>query len=483
MSLCRQLFNRPNHRKVVFFLSFKFDLPFIMRKIFVLAILILTTVYGYAQPKQSRLSEVKILFVLDVSGSMNAEWDGKKRINAAQDILLNLADSLQIKYPNVRFALRVFGADYPREQRNCKDSRLLVSFKDYSYSTLKNALQKLVPRGMTPITYTLEKAAGDFPADSNLHTIILITDGEENCDGDPCKAAEKLMKKRISFRPFIVGMGVSEKAAEKFSCIGEFINTNSSTEMSNTVNVIIKQTLNNTSAQINLLDKQGKPTVTNIPFTLYDSETGKEEFSYVHQINISGNPDTIYLNPLGIYTLVVHTFPPIKKENIELGLGRHNIIAVDAPIGNYTTYCSTSAINENNAQVVLRDSSNAILNSQELVQVESYLQNDYSVDVLTIPPYEVSANIIAAENKDLKIPAFGTLSLNSTENRKIAILVRQESKWKKVLEININNKTENIKLQPGEYKVVYQKNNAITTQSTQIKNFVVEESRYISLSL
>lgn len=455
-----------------------------MRNIFAILVFVFAVHIVSAQQKSFRPKEVKILFLLDVSGSMNAEWDGQVRIDAAKKILLNLSDSLQAKYPNVHFGIRVFGADFPREQKNCKDSRLLVSFREKNKASLSAKLQTISPKGMTPIAYSLEKAAHDFPIDSNtLNAIILITDGEENCDGDVCNAAEMLMRKRISFRPFIVGMGVSEKSAEKFNCIGEFINAHTETEMNNTVNVIIKRTLNTTSAQINLLDTKGKATVSNIPFTLYDSETGKEEYSFIHSLNTNGNPDTLHLNPLGIYTLVVHTFPPVKKENIELTLGRHNIIAVDVPVGNYTSFCSNASVAENSAQVLIRHRDNSILNLQELVQTEGYLQNKYAVDVLTLPAYKVSANVIAEKNTDLKIPSFGTVSISASQSYRVAILVRQQNKWQKVTELSVGTKTEAIKLQPGEYKIIYQGVYSTTTENSRSKLFRVEEGRFVSFSL
>jgi hypothetical protein len=192
-------------------------------------------------------------------------------------------------------------------------------------------------------------------------TIVLITDGDENCSGDPCKSANFLVRKKISFRPFIVGLGVTEKVVKQFDCIGQFTNTTDDVSLKQTVGVIIRQTMNSTSAQVNLLDAQANPTVTNIPFTLYDSETGKAEYNFIHTLNATGMPDTLFLNPLGIYNLVVHTFPPVRKDNIELAVGIHNIISVDVPVGTQTTICNGSAITNNDAQVVVRTKDNSIL--------------------------------------------------------------------------------------------------------------------------
>ena len=49
---------------------------------------------------------------------------------------------------------------------------------------------RATPRGQTPLTYSLEQAAQDFGATSDEErVIILVSDGEETCGGDPAAAA------------------------------------------------------------------------------------------------------------------------------------------------------------------------------------------------------------------------------------------------------------------------------------------------------
>ena len=65
------------------------------------------------------------------------------------------------------------------------------------------------PKGTTPIAYSLEKSGADFPECANCRNIIiLITDGEEECEGDPCAVSAALQSKGIVLKPFVIGVGL-----------------------------------------------------------------------------------------------------------------------------------------------------------------------------------------------------------------------------------------------------------------------------------
>ena len=241
--------------------------------------------------------------------------------------------------------------------------------------------------------------------------------------------------------------------------------------------------MNNTSAQVNLLDVHGNPTVTNIPFTLYDSETGKVEYNFIHTLNASGMPDTLLLNPLGSYNLVVHTFPPVRKNNIELVVGLHNIISVDVPIGTLATLCSGSSITNNDAQVIIRNPNNSILNVQDLNEKEDYLSNTYTAQILTAPHFQKVIPVAPFTTFEQKIQNFGTLILSSLQTKRLTILYDANGQWKKAGEWTITTKAEPVKLQPGNYRLVYQPLGSTDTESCKTKFVELEEGRTLTLTL
>ena len=428
----------------------------------------------------------RVLFVLDVSGSMKETWNGKQKYETAKELLYKLIDSVEKKNPNVEFAVRAFGYQSPRTEKNCKDSRLLIPFAKNNAEKIRASLEKISPQGMTPIAYSLAQAANDFPVDlKSLNSIIIITDGNENCDGNPCAASQKLLDKRISLRPFIVGLNGGQSFIEKLKCIGTVLDTKDEPSLYNTVGIIIRQTLNTTTAQVNLLDANGIPSVTNIHFTLYDHSSGKILYNFIHTLNEKGNPDTLYLDPVGVYDLELHTYSSIKKENIELVPGKHNIIALDVPAGNFTTECLNATITNNNAQVIIRPEKklHGILNVQDLNEQEMYLAGNYRLEILTKPEI-ISDTIIASFSENvMHLSNYGTLSLMA-EDKLLASIYRGHQDALEIVErFEINTKTENRKLQPGEYLLVYKSKASYDSESTRTKSFRVTEGQTIVLNL
>ena len=69
----------------------------------------------------------------------------------------------------------------------------------------------------TPIGASLDKAADDLKSVTGEKLIVLVTDGEETCGGDPAAAIERLRKAGIGTRVSIVGFALDdEKLATTF---------------------------------------------------------------------------------------------------------------------------------------------------------------------------------------------------------------------------------------------------------------------------
>lgn len=428
----------------------------------------------------------RVLFVLDVSGSMNGKWNGKPKFEIAKEILYKLIDSVERKNPNVQFAVRAFGYQFSRDERNCKDSKLLVGFSQNNAGRIKEALNKISPRGMTPIAYSLQQSVNDFSGLKNsLNSIIIITDGNENCEGNPCEASQALLDKRISLRPFIVGLDGKDNFIEKLNCIGTVLNVTDDASLYNTVGVIIRQTLNTTTAQINLLDPNGLPTVTNIPFTLYDHTSGKILYNFIHTLNEKGNPDTLYLDPVGVYDLELHTMPSIRKNNIELAAGKHNIIALDVPTGKLNVTCLQANYANNDAQAVVRQNTadRKIINVQDLNAAVNYLQGEYELEILTTPVTDIDTFLPASAEINVQLKNYGTLSLMASENYLTSIYSQKRNQLQLVERWEVKSKTDNHKLQPGSYLLVYKPANSYDSESTRSRNVEIKEGDVVVLNL
>src|ERR1035437_1423825 len=124
----------------------------------------------------------RIEFVFDASFSMFGQWQSGMKMDIAKKMLTEFLDSIK-NVDNLEIAFRVYGHQYGlRPERNCQDTKLEVPFGKNNVTAIKNKLKQIVPKGTTPIAYSLEQCGGDFPTASNANVrniIILITDGIE----------------------------------------------------------------------------------------------------------------------------------------------------------------------------------------------------------------------------------------------------------------------------------------------------------------
>ena len=132
---------------------------------------------------------------------MAGQWEGERKIDIARDILLEMVDSLE-HMPNVEMALRVYGHQSPVPPQDCSDTKLEVPFSPSNASRIRQKLKFINPKGTTPIARSLELAPDDFPPCGNCRNIILlITDGVEACDGDPCEVSRSFRRRGSSCVP------------------------------------------------------------------------------------------------------------------------------------------------------------------------------------------------------------------------------------------------------------------------------------------
>ena len=157
-----------------------------------------------------------LILVLDGSGSMKEPaGDGRTRMEAAKDGLTGVIDKLP---QDSKAGLRVYGSTIEDGEGSCTDSELLAPVDDVDPAALKAGVNKLKPLGNTPIAYSLKKAYADLPSEGP-RSIVLVSDGEENCGGDPCKVARDLKKKGAEFYVDVVGLQLKGKSRNQMTCI------------------------------------------------------------------------------------------------------------------------------------------------------------------------------------------------------------------------------------------------------------------------
>jgi Ca-activated chloride channel family protein len=434
---------------------------------------------AFSQTKpQTKKPITRMLFIFDASYSMNLNWEKQKKITVARNILINLIDSLE-RVPNVELALRVYGHQKPVPPKDCSDTKLEVPFEKGNASKIRQKLRFIEPMGTTPLAYSLSLASKDFGNTTDYRNIIiLISDGVEACDGDPCAVAHELQSKGIALKPFIIGIGIEEDFNKSFDCIGRFYNAKKEEQLKNVLNIVVNQALNSTTAQINLLDINGKPNETDVNMSFYDYYSGKPKHNYMHTINNLGNPDTLVLDPLVTYRLVVNTIPPVQKDSFKVKEGTHNIISLKAPQGNLIVRGEGSKLKDL-AFIVRKAGESTSLNYQIINQTEKYLVGKYDIEIPVFPKIKVNnIEIKQSTTTSISIPQPGFVTFLMTSQGIGSIYLREPNKplqW--VCNLNVALKNETIYLQPGSYMLVYRPLNAKQILYTVTRSFEVESGK------
>jgi Ca-activated chloride channel family protein len=159
------------------------------------------------------------LLILDASYSMlSRAGNGMTRFTLARQVIDQTVDLFP---PDARIALRLYGSAAQAVRMDCRDSVLMVPFAPAAKNgaLIKLALADAHARGVTPIAYALEQAAGDFRDDSIGRTIVLVSDGGEDCNGDPCATAAALHDQGLVINT--IGLGVDVRGGRQLQCIAK----------------------------------------------------------------------------------------------------------------------------------------------------------------------------------------------------------------------------------------------------------------------
>ena len=428
----------------------------------------------------------RVLFVFDASNSMKTMYDNKPRIDQAKTLFYKFIDSLN-HLKNYEFALRMYGSTVKYPPGDCNDSKLMVPFAKNNIQKIKDLVKAIQPTGITPIEHSLTQAANDFPDTKAINTIILITDGIEECGGDPCKAKLALQEKGIILKPCIIGIGLTVEQAKAFDCVGNYFSYEDVDAFSKTVEYVTSQKLNRTTAQVNLLDVSSKPIETNVNMTFYNERTGEVAYNYVHSINIKGNPDTIPLIETRQYTIIANTIPPKQTEHVKLNIGTHNVIPIDAPQGGLTIKRGVGVYNNNDrVKCVIRQAGTMkTLHVMSFNSYEKFIVGDYDLEILTLPRmYLYNVPILQTLTKTINIEDAGQLKITTPDYGDGCILKETaagELVW--VCNLQTNKTKQDFNLQPGNYRVTFRSKALKQSIYTIEKSFTIKSDQLISVDL
>ncbi len=166
-----------------------------------------------ATPAQA---ETNILFIVDGSNSMWGQIDNKAKMETAKTTLSKLVSDLPT---DANLALMAYG--HTREG-DCNDVELLSAIGKDKPEMITTLIHTIQPKGKTPIANALAKSKDAFKGlEGQNNHILLVSDGIESCDGDPCAVAKSLQEAGLDVSAHVIGFGVSKEEGKQLTCIAE----------------------------------------------------------------------------------------------------------------------------------------------------------------------------------------------------------------------------------------------------------------------
>jgi len=161
------------------------------------------------------VAQTNVLFVFDASGSMKRDAGaGENRMVVAKRAI---GDTLRSMPASARLGLMVYGH---RRSKDCADIELVSPIASEDAEALARYVGALDARGETPIAEALLRAGKSFAAfQGQSNRIVLVTDGIEECRGDPCAAARTLAGLGVDLKVDVVGFTLSDAQRKLIQCV------------------------------------------------------------------------------------------------------------------------------------------------------------------------------------------------------------------------------------------------------------------------
>ena len=154
------------------------------------------------------------MLVLDASGSMWGQIGGKTKIAIAREAV----DSMLNGWNGGDLGLMAYGHN---RKGDCADIQVLQAVGPNTATGIRKQVNALNPKGMTPITESVRRAAEQLRYTEHRATVILVSDGEETCNADPCALGKELEAAGVDFTAHVVGFDIEQgsKAHKQLQCL------------------------------------------------------------------------------------------------------------------------------------------------------------------------------------------------------------------------------------------------------------------------
>jgi len=338
-----------------------------------------------------------IYIIFDSSGSMWGQLPDKStKLTVAKKVLNDFVGG---DFAGYDLALRVYGH---RENDNCLDSELAVPFgkPEEVVQPIREFVGKVNALGRTPITYSLQKALEDFGDRSG--EIILITDGVESCDADPCALIRQWRETNVKIKVHVVGFGLDEKSKDALKCLSEAAGTayqdaQSAKDLANALKKIRDKAASN-GLILKGFDKSGKEVPVNATLSRNDAVAYKISSNGRYHI-VAGEYDL----SAGVQTLNGNLYRPVSQKVNVSETGETVVkVEVDLPPRVRAKFQDTQAEQQSGSLISVHQNGKEISKFRPIDEVFLEEGNyEFRANPRNLGEVSVSENLKAGDRKEI----------------------------------------------------------------------------------
>ena len=161
------------------------------------------------------MASADTVIVYDASNSMWGQIEGEAKVTIARRVLGDIVRDWDASEP---LGLVAYGH---RREGDCDDIETVVPPGPIDREAMLARIETISPKGKTPLTAAVRHAAEALEYRDAPASVILISDGIETCNADPCAVAAELDESGINFTAHVIGFDVGDADQQQLACIAE----------------------------------------------------------------------------------------------------------------------------------------------------------------------------------------------------------------------------------------------------------------------
>ncbi|HLS68973.1 MAG TPA: VWA domain-containing protein [Kiloniellales bacterium] len=241
-----------------------------------------------------------VMVVFDGSNSMWGQIEGTAKIQIAREAMDHLFDQWS---EDANVGLMAYGH---RRQGDCNDIETMITPGPFERTEFLAAINGISPKGKTPLTAAVEQAAETLAYRDAPATVVLMTDGIESCQRDPCALARTLAQNGVNFTAHVVGFDLKDEEQEAIACLaehtgGRFVSASNARELGEALGAV-----GSTMAEAPLAEPEPAPepvpepiTTPSVTLAVPENATSGADFSVSWRAAEQAPRDYVTIVPLG----------------------------------------------------------------------------------------------------------------------------------------------------------------------------------------